>query len=249
MFSANYAPDSDRQELEKAFRLAVQTVHQHVADDLPAQAILYLLVRAVNTWRSIYALWNNCPGTFAVDAGTLLRAMFDAFLQAAFITQDPGKCDERAKLYLEFEDIERWKMIERIFRHDTFLSRHLKASPKRSKAQPRVKARYAQLKKRYLRRNGRVRNSWYAGNLRSMAEKVGKSAEYDQLLALFHGCVHSSPFALRYGPMVAPEHVSTLAAVMAAGVARIALHQVDARLDSPSQELIDELSADFLKKL
>lgn len=67
-----------------------------------------------------------------VDVATLLRAMFDAYIQADFIFRDPASRAERAALYLDFEHIERFKMKNKVLNHSNQLSDRLKSSPKRT---------------------------------------------------------------------------------------------------------------------
>jgi hypothetical protein len=50
---------------------------------------------------------QDFQSVFMVDAGVLLRCMFDAYLQADYIVRDPAKQMERATMYLEFQHVDR----------------------------------------------------------------------------------------------------------------------------------------------
>ncbi len=221
-------------------------------DDV-ARALLFFLVRVANTWRSIRTLRNNTPDNegFTVDAGTLLRAMFDAYIQAAYIVHDPNDANQRAQDYLEFEHIERFKLANSVMKHDTPLSRHLKASTKRPKGEKRMQQEYDRVKSRYVlerkrpdgtvKRGTGTRNTWYAQNLAELAKILGKEDEYDSLLKMFHGCVHSSPLAVGRGPMVSADHVLDWASTIAARVAKLNVEHHKIKLDELYDGILEAL--------
>ena len=222
-------------------------------NDSVARALLFFLLRVANTWRSIRTLRNNTPDEegFAVDAGTLLRAMFDAYIQAEYIVHDPSKADERARDYLDFEHVERFKSATSVMKHDTPLSNHLKASPKRAEGEKRLQQEYDRVKERYFvekrRSDGTVkygpgtRNTWYAQNLSDLARTLGREDEYDSLLKNFHGCVHSSPMAVRRGPMVSARHVLDWASTIAARVAKLSVEHHKFELDDLYSRILNAL--------
>ena len=225
-------------------------------DDV-ARALLFFLVRVANTWRSIRTLRNNTPDEegFAVDAGTLLRAMFDAYIQAEFVIHDRNAARERARDYFDFEHVERYKLVNSVMKHDTPLSDHLKASPRRPEGEKRVQQEYDRVKERYfverkradgtMKRGPGTRNTWYAANLADLARTVGKEDEYDSLLKTFHGCVHSSPIAVGRGPVVSPQHVVDWASTVAARVAKLTVEYHGIELDEPFDCFLDELSKPY----
>src|SRR5436305_2033468 len=69
-----------------------------------ATTLLLLLVREGNTWRTIRTLMRETQAellsTVNIDVGTLLRAMFDAYLQVNYVLHDPAERAARAKLFL-----------------------------------------------------------------------------------------------------------------------------------------------------
>src|SRR3972149_5983800 len=71
-------------QFEQLLRHVISESHKCANSDQVARALLFLLMRVSNTWLSIRTLRDHSPHkeVFVVDAGTLLRAMFDAYLQA-----------------------------------------------------------------------------------------------------------------------------------------------------------------------
>lgn len=211
----------------------ITKANEEIENDDIGRALMFFMVRVSNTWRSIRTLRNNTEDAsgFTVDAGTLLRAMFDAYLQAEYIVHDPNVANQLASDYLEYEHVERFKSVTAIMKHDNSLSAHLKASPKRTVGEKNVRSEYDRVKSRYFverkRADGTVkvgpatRNTWHENNLAAIAQMLGKEDEYDSLLRNFHGCVHSSPFAVGNGPMFAGEHVVDWASTIAARVAKL----------------------------
>jgi len=253
--------DFDNDEVDshvlELMKQVIRTAHGRVDNDPVARALLFFLVREANTWRSIRTLRNNTPDGegFTVDAGTLLRAMFDAYLQAAYIVHDPKDANQRAQDYIDFEHVERFKLVNSVMKHDTPLSRHLKASPKRQEGEKRMQQEYDRVKSRYFleRRlaDGTVkcgpgtRNTWYAQNLFDLAVILGKEDEYDSLLKMFHGCVHSSPFAVGLGPMVSADHVVDWASTIAARVTKLNVEHHKITLDELYSGILDALCKSY----
>jgi hypothetical protein len=178
-----------------------------------------------------------------VDAATLVRASFEAYLQAAFIAHDPESRQQLGRDYLDFEHIERYELVTRILKHDTYIAERLRSSPCRPEGQKRAKKQYEKVRQRYLTRKGdRLRDRWYSGDLRSVARAVGVESEYDLLVYAFHPYVHSSAYGVRLGPPVEPQYVETLASIIAARTAKVALDYLGMRLDGPNQTVLDTLA-------
>lgn len=230
----------------------IRTIIGREGKDNVSRALLCFLVRETNTWRSIRVLRKNTPeqfhSSFMVDAGTLLRAMFDAFLQAAYIYGDPAKRLELATLYLDFETVERHLFPQKMMRHDTPLADHLKSSSKRADIEKRTQQEYDRIKGRYLKKNStHTRSKWYEHDMGHLARAAGREAEYDTFVAQFSGCVHSSAFAVNAGPLVPPQHVMALAAVYPA---RVAAMNVDYnKIDIGDERMIlDQACKGWLEK-
>lgn len=235
----------------------LQESYDRSETDNVSRTLLLFLVRVANTWRSIRTLRANTDDQagFMVDAGVLLRAMFDAYLQAEYVVQDAAHQQDRATAYLDFEHIERYKTARRATSHDHPLSERLKSSPNRPEGEKRLLAEYERVKGRYLveerKRDGAVkrgpatRNKWYPGDLAAIARDLGKEAEYDFFVATFHGCVHSSAFAVHRGPPLSGRYVLHLASTIAARVARLNVSHNHLDLGDSHERLLETLCKDY----
>jgi hypothetical protein len=163
-----------------------------------------------------------------LDAGVLLRAMLDAYLQAEYIYCDSNRRQERSHDYLDFEHVERFNLQERVLKHDNWLSNQLKSSPNRPVGETRVRQEFDRVKARFVSGGqrarhapARTRDKWYAGSLRDIANTLGKESEYDTFVAAFNGCVHSSALSVLNGPVIGHGHVVDFASIFAIRVARL----------------------------
>ena len=232
----------------------IQKSHDCSATDDVSRALLCFLVRVANTWYSIRTLQQqHSPNEklFIVDAGVLLRAMFDACFQAEYIVHDADIANVRANDYLEYEHVERHKILRKALGHDTQLADRLRSSVKRPVGEKRVQEEYDRVKDKYLvekrqcngtgKRGSGTRNAWYSGDLSTIARSLGKQVEYDTFITQFNGCVHSSAFAVRTGLMIRPQHVLTLASKIAARVAQLNVRHNRIDLDKFYGPIMDEL--------
>jgi len=243
---------ADEQILQLLKRVVTES-HSHSETDEVARALLFFLVRVSNTWRSIRTLDKHTPDVEGpmVDAGTLLRAMFDAYLQADYISSDETLAMERAKDYFDFEHVERYKLIQKVIACDNPFVDKLKASARRSEGEKRAQEAYDRVKARYQvqpRRQGgrhtrscRTRPNWYPGTLADIARSLGKSGEYDILVASLHACVHSSPIGLTSGPIGSRPHILSWASTIAARVARLSVEHNHIQLDDCDERILSAL--------
>ena len=158
---------------------------------------------------SLRALHRHAQHDFRTDGMTLLRAIYDAHLQALYILADPGEADERARLFVDYRWIEQRRMQELLEGNSTQLARTLLTSPKRAEGEAAREENDQRLRPKYLTRKGKdVRTNWYPGSLRELAREVGLESEYEILQRDLNGAVHSSPTALLAGASFSgPEHL------------------------------------------
>src|SRR5262249_46372020 len=113
-------------EFYRIMQSVTRAVYGRSNADKVAQALWCFLVRVQNTWTSIRLLRSGTPAArhkeIMLDVGVLLRSMFDACLQAAYIVRDPAKQTERATQYLEFQHVERYNIQQRVFKHKNLLT-------------------------------------------------------------------------------------------------------------------------------
>lgn len=241
------------EELLEVLRGVITQSRPHTETDVVARALFFLLLRVSNTWRSIRTLDKHTSDKEGpmVDGGTLLRVMFDAYLQAEYIVRGEKLAVERANDYLDFEHVEKYKRAQKVTSYDNLVAEALKSSPDREGGEKhlqqefdRVKARYLVEKRRRgrtIKRGPRTRSTWYRGTLADIAKCLGKSDEYDILLATFHGCVHSSAWAAREGPIIRREHIQHWASTIAARVAQLSVEHNRVVLDDFQRQLLASL--------
>lgn len=216
------------------------------ADDLVAKALLFLLVRVANSWRSIRTLREHTPDKegFMIDAGTIIRAMYDAYFQAEFVTCDREQSIQRATDYFEFEHIEKYILFERILTHSNWIAERLKLSPKREVGQKENKRQFERVKNRFplgKKQKDKTRSHWYPGNLAGVAKDIDKADEYDTILALFNSSVHSSAFAVNSGPPISSGQVLNMASTIVAKTARLSVVHNKIKLSDTHQQILDLL--------
>ena len=233
------------------WREVISQSHLRSRNDKVANALFHFMVRVANSWRSIRTLRNNTTDEqgFTIDAGTLLRAMYDAYFQAAYLVSEPAKCTERADDYFEFEHVERHKSVQRMISHSNWVAERLKASTKRAEGEKENLSQFERVKKRFATKgqsNG-IRNHWYKGNLLDLAHSMKKGDEYDTFLAIFNGCVHTSAFASKHGPPVSAEYVLEMASVISAKVAQLNVVRNHIQLNENHQHLLKVLCRDSEK--
>jgi hypothetical protein len=223
------------EEFFRIMRSVISELHQRTNADKVTRSLFCFLVRVANTWNSLQLLHRGAPedfqSVFMVDAGVLLRCMFDAYLQADYIVRDPAKRAERATLYLDFQHVEQYKAEEKLFRHKNPLTDILGSSPRRTGGQARTRAEFERVKCAFLRKDKgsarslkkvpETRDQWYEGNLGQLAEAAGRKDEYDTFVYPFSGCVHSSSYAVSKGPPVTAEYLMQFASTLAARVVNI----------------------------
>lgn len=79
-------------------KFAITIAYERSKNDQVAQALLAFLVRIANSWLSIRTLYKHAENRdgFLIDAGMILRGMFDAYLQAEYVIADDGSDKLRA---------------------------------------------------------------------------------------------------------------------------------------------------------
>ena len=83
-----------------------------VGDDV-AKASWLLYQRIGHASQSLYVLRDHAPHDWSVDGVSILRTIYDATLQLLWLLHDPKRRAERAKLYLDFLEVEKHQMLHR----------------------------------------------------------------------------------------------------------------------------------------
>jgi len=170
------------------------------------KALHLLSNRMVKTMNSLLILCEDAQHDFAFDGMTLLRTIYDLHLQALYILRDPKIREQRATMYFDFEWVEKDRFRRMIDSNPTAFARTLRTSAKRAAAEPVLDRELGRAGPQFRQRDGKeYRRTWYPGKLRDLAKAAGVEAEYQIVQPTLSAAVHSSPFAMRCGPMVEPR--------------------------------------------
>ncbi len=223
-------PDEDRflwqQNVLYATEIAA-AIHHHAREASPVPRALEPFKNRIHSGlESLRALHGHAQHDFRVDGMTILRAMYDAHLQALFILADPLQADDRARLFIEYRWIEQRRMQKLLERSPTQFARTLLQSPRQAAGEAAREENFQRLRPNYLTRKGELRADWYPGTLRELAEAVALASEYEILQRILSGAVHSTPTALLAGLTFSnSEHLLLIAwRIMFRVLGRIAQH-------------------------
>ena len=256
------ARSKDDEAIDNAFSMILKQVigkvYAQKNRDKVSTALLFFLVRAANSWRSIVTLLVHSENheTYTIDAAVILRCIFDAYLQANLIYQDPDERDERAELYLDYAHIDKYKAQAKPLQHKNEFSDKLSANPNRPKMQPLLKAEYDRVKSRYFKKHRSpdgtvklgpdIRDKWYEGTLPDLAKHAGKGDEYDTFITPFSGSVHSSAYSVEVGPLLKGDHLSLLASGFTARIVRLNVEHNKISLNETDLEILEIFSKSLL---
>jgi hypothetical protein len=233
----------------------IATIHLQPNKDETSRAIFALLVRGAHGWQSIRTLWRHSPDevTLTIDAAVILRCIFDAYLQAAYIVHDPDKAAHLARLYIDYQHVERYRAEGRTVKHDNALSRSLAKSAHRVEGRKRIQEQYDRVKGDYELSakqpsdKPRMQDKWYRDDLGGLARKAGHLAEYETIFTQLNSCTHSGYLACSGGPMMSGEIIAVWASSIAARLVLLNTKQNQIELCADDRELVDFMSRSFLE--
>ncbi|RJP32091.1 MAG: hypothetical protein C4547_14595 [Phycisphaerales bacterium] len=130
----------------------------------------------------------------------VIRSLFDLSVQFEYLMQDPVP---RAALYLDYEHITKHRSSQAWLRSPGVIGDRLRASPMRAQGEKRNRLEYDRVQHQFAVKPGssRVRGHWYVGSLRSVAEEIGRTAEYESVYGLYSACAHGDSWtASQPGP-------------------------------------------------
>jgi hypothetical protein len=238
-----------RHYIDQLFRFIMTATKEASESDQVARGLFHLLFRCVLTRQSINLLADTLNDQAENDCCALLRCIWDAHIQAAYMVSDPSKSDERAQAYFDFVWVERREMHRFVFSHDTDISRDLAKSPDRTVGEPNLEAQFQRVLPRFKLKNGRPRHHWYPGTLRDLAKALGNEAEFDTLYWHLHSSVHSSTRVVKNGPSISAEHVGDWASIIAARIADLVVSRLRINLPEEAAALLQTLAkTDFCGK-
>lgn len=186
------------------------------------------LARVAGSYDSVCALVDTTSSQEQLDprlndCAVILRCMYDAYVQAAYIATAGDEKESLARLYLDFEHVERYLLAKDITQQKNKMAQIVAKSPMRATGEPRVIAEFDRVKSAYRTGNknpNAVRKRWYAETLPALAKAIDRKDEYAWLVNRFHSSVHSGPFALFVGPgLTAPNSIVRIALLPVARLA------------------------------
>ncbi len=244
--SRQHALDSDG---ILAIAREVITAAQSANNDRPSsKALLGIAIRLAGSWKSNVTLVKYHPDQDSVrailnDCSVILRCMIDALFQMRWIADGPNDPDEMGRLYLEFQPVENYKLMNNVLSHDDALSKRMAKSPLRAEGEARIRADYDKVKRNYPKSNGKgVRTHWYPGTLVDLANDLCASEEYTYFVRANNSSVHTGPRAVFQGPPLNARQVEFLCeSILMRGLGLIAKHD-ELVLSDWTTKVIDILS-------
>ncbi|MBL8880548.1 MAG: hypothetical protein JNG88_15655 [Phycisphaerales bacterium] len=119
----------------------------------------------------------------------VIRSLFELSVQFEYLMKDPVL---RATLYLEYKHVTKFRMMQAWTNLPGEFGNRVRNSSFRKNGEQRNRLEYERVKQTYMMRNdaNRVRSHWYAGNLKQLAAKVDRGAEYDAIYGLYSAWAH-----------------------------------------------------------
>lgn len=217
--------------LDIALESVAAVLRERPADTNAKLAVQRLFKRVVFSYRTLRLMHGVSTHDWMADGCTILRAIYDASLQATYIVRDaqgpltPAKREERGTEFIEFYWIEWHELVSRADRNASKEMDAVRLHPDRRNQEPARLAEFDRIKANYSLpgKPTDFRKNWYKGDLGSVAREVGATHEYDFLMKELHGPVHSSPFSLAGRGMMAPDVLIIFAGNMVLRISRCLL--------------------------
>jgi hypothetical protein len=215
-------------------------INESPKSDCVSEAMNLMVTRLVRSGAVLSFLYtSSLPSDWSFDGASILRTSYDIMLQGLYVMAKPEQQIERAQLYLDFMHIEHWQRINLADRNDTAVARHIRNSPRRSKAEPQLKEAYQRVKKRYLTKKGKIRKNWYPGTLCELAGESKLVPEYEWIQKMLSGAVHSSPWTLKEGTMIEPYLLTSWHFSLAFRILGAYATYMEVSLNKDEQSLVD----------
>ena len=202
-----------------------------------ARASGLLWKRVVDAFASVYVLRCNAQHDWSRDGNVLLRVIYDATLQLAWMLDDPKERNDRCGRFCDYLWIEKHKFRQRIDLRQTDATRQVAASPDRNEGEKELNGNLLRIGRGFLTKEGRkewdskneterdaylvspkarYHPNWYEGaNLASLACKAGLQSEYEILHPLASGDVHTSSMSLQQQPTFSAHRLTLWTSLLA----------------------------------
>ncbi len=241
---------------DEMVREIIQKWHATQGDATGTRAAGALFVRMAGSWRSLCKLLDGCSDrheieSFSNDAAAVLRCLHDASLQAEYILAGDSardlSPDDLGKLYIDFEIVERHRMMTKGVTFSSTLAKRIAASPRRPEGEANLQRDFDRVKDAYKQGDGsKTRMHWYKGNLPQIAEKLDREEEHFWFLRCFDSSIHGGPLAVFSGPVPAGANLMLLSNHIICRTAKRLVSAVGIELSAESIEVLEASSDDVL---
>ena len=233
-------------------REVITAAHGAKSDRPSSRALLAFAVRLAGSWKSTVTLVKHHPEqedlrAISNDCAVIQRCMYDAILQMRWIALGPNDSDKMGQLYLDFQIVENYKLMEIVLSQDDAMSRRVANSPLKDEGHPRLTRNYNKVKDQFPKSDGKgVRNHWYPGSLADLAKDLFASEEFTWFVRRNNSSVHTGPRAMFHDTEANARHIELISeSVLVRGLGVLACHDSLALSDFAT-EVIDAHSTSLL---
>ncbi|TWT45382.1 hypothetical protein RAS1_18050 [Phycisphaerae bacterium RAS1] len=120
----------------------------------------------------------------------VIRALFELAVQFEYLMREP---EARAKLYLEYSAVSRFRCQKSWLNLPGPIGDYLRNSPDRPRGEQRNRVLYDAVRSQFAirRKPNRERNHWYEGDLRQLSREVGRESEHVAIYGIYSGWAHA----------------------------------------------------------
>ena len=233
-----------------------QEAERCAGNDDVARTSSLLYQRIGQGYRSARTLREFARHDWSVDGVIILRTLYDATMQLLWLLAVPDERADRAKLYLDFLEIEKHQMLHRVDSSGTDMGTAMAESPRRPEGEEQRQKKLREVGATYLTKRGRrrfddqgepylteptaeYRKHWYRpSNLGKLAAELDYDSECGMFQEDLSASVHASPWSLINGPAIKPEFVLTWAMALGLRAAGAIADAYRIPLDEDQQDVI-----------
>ena len=227
--SQQHLPDS--YDILAIAREVISLAHCAKSDRPSSRALLAFAVRLAGSWKSTVTLVKHHPEqedlrAISNDCAVIQRSMYDAMLQMRWIALGPNDSDKMGQLYLDFQIVENYKLMEIVLSQDDAMSRRVANSPLKDEGHSRLTKNYNSVKDQFPKSDGKgVRNHWYPGSLADLAKDLRASEEYTWFVRRNNSSVHTGPLAMFNDSEAKARHIELIPEwILCCGLGVLARH-------------------------
>ncbi len=159
------------------------------------------------------------------------------------VPKGPNDPDEMGQLYLGFQVVENFRLMEIVLSQGDDMSQRVASSPLRKQRHPRLRDDYDKANIDYPNPNRKgVRKHWYPGSLASLAKDLHATEEYTWLVRMNNSSVHTGPRAMFHSSDANARQIESLSEMILMRGLGILKRHYRLALSSFATEVIDAYS-------